>query len=63
MKSYPVKQLYEELAFIAYHFHWSYSDLMALEHSERRLWCEHISRINRQHDSPEVSKDKSLEDL
>jgi hypothetical protein len=47
MNMYPVEQLYEEMAFIALHFHWSRDELMALEHGERRRWCEEISSINR----------------
>lgn len=47
MKAYPVKALYEEMAFIACHFHWSHAELMRLEHSERRRWCREISGINR----------------
>lgn len=47
MKAYPVKALYEEMAFIAMHFHWPYGDLMMLEHRERRRWCREISAINR----------------
>ena len=47
MKAYPVKVLYEEMAFIAHHLHWSHEELMNLEHVERRRWCEEISRINR----------------
>ncbi|WP_373279726.1 DUF6760 family protein [Chitinimonas arctica] len=35
------------MAFIAYHFHWSLDDVLALEHAERRRFCEHISRINK----------------
>lgn len=42
----PSEQLYREIAFIAYHFHWSYRDILALEHADRRRWCEEISRIN-----------------
>ena len=30
VKAYPVDQLYEEMAFIAYHFHWPRDELMAL---------------------------------
>jgi hypothetical protein len=45
---YPEERLYEEIAFIAYYFHWSYQDLMEMDHRERRRWCEEISRINRQ---------------
>jgi hypothetical protein len=50
MRVYPVKQLYEEMAFIAHHFHWSHDELMSLDHRERRRWCEEISRINRAQD-------------
>ncbi len=46
--AYPSVQLYEEMAFIAYHFHWTNTELMALEHDERRRWCSQISAINRQ---------------
>lgn len=50
MKAYPVKALYEEMAFIAHHFHWAHSEIMQLEHAERRRWCREISRINRRLD-------------
>lgn len=40
-------ELYEEMAFIAYHFHWSNEELMLMEHCQRRRWCEQISQINR----------------
>jgi hypothetical protein len=44
---YPIDRLYEEIAFIAYHFKWSYRELMEMEHAERRRWCREISKINR----------------
>lgn len=47
MKASPVKRLYEEMAFIAHHLHWSHAELMALDHHERRRWCREISAINR----------------
>lgn len=50
MKAYPSAQLYEEMAFIAFHFHWPHAELMALEHRERRRWCREISAINRRLD-------------
>lgn len=43
---YPLKSLYEEIAFIAYHFHWQPESVMNLEHAERRRWVEEISSIN-----------------
>ncbi|WP_343234647.1 DUF6760 family protein [Microvirga splendida] len=42
--------LREEMAFIAYHFHWSPAELLSLEHAERRHWCRSISAINRKLD-------------
>ena len=44
---YPLDRLYEEIAFIAYHFHWSHEEIMNMEHKERQRWVEEISRINR----------------
>jgi len=46
MKSYPLNKIYEEVAFIAYHFHWNHDDIMNMEHEERRKWCEEITSIN-----------------
>jgi hypothetical protein len=37
----------EEVAFIAYHFHWSHGEIMNLEHADRRRWVEEVSAINR----------------
>lgn len=44
--SYPLDQLVEEVAFIAYHFHWPHEEIMVLEHLDRRRWVEAISTIN-----------------
>jgi hypothetical protein len=38
--------LIEEVAFIAYHFHWPHDDVMAMEHADRRSWVAEISGIN-----------------
>ena len=43
---YPLKALYEEVAFIAYHFHWPLESVLDLGHGERRRWVEEISGIN-----------------
>jgi hypothetical protein len=45
MVSYPLDQLHEEVAFIAYHFHWSQREVMELEHADRRRW---VAEINQQ---------------
>ena len=43
---YPLDDLHEEVAFVAYHFHWPQAEIMAMEHLERRDWVERISAIN-----------------
>jgi hypothetical protein len=44
---YPLERLYEEVAYIAYHFHWPHEQILALEHSERQRWLAEIAKINR----------------
>jgi hypothetical protein len=44
--SYPLDRLVEEVAFVAYHFHWPHEEVMALEHADRRRWVAEISSIN-----------------
>lgn len=46
MTCYPREEAQREVAFIAYHFHWSRDELLRISHIERRLWVENISRIN-----------------
>lgn len=44
--TYATDRLYEELAYMAFHFHWSLAELLDLEHAERRRYVDEISRIN-----------------
>ncbi|MBL7208501.1 MAG: hypothetical protein ISS52_00240 [Dehalococcoidia bacterium] len=44
---YPLEQLYEEVAYLAYYFHWPLQDILELEHAERQGWVEQIAGINR----------------
>ena len=46
MSVYPVDRLYEEVAFVAYHFNWGHDEALAMPHHERQRWCEEISAIN-----------------
>ncbi|THE64829.1 hypothetical protein D8Y22_10680 [Salinadaptatus halalkaliphilus] len=43
---YDRETLYEEVAFVAYHFGWSHDEVLALPHWERHRWCDEISEIN-----------------
>src|SRR5207302_922419 len=53
---YPLEQLQQEVAFIAYYFHWSLNEILDLQHPDRRGWVEEISAINR-HLREEVASD------
>ncbi|WP_448612538.1 DUF6760 family protein [Modestobacter sp. URMC 112] len=44
--TYATDRMHEEIAYVAYHFHWSLDDLLDLEHPERRRWADEIARIN-----------------
>ncbi|MEL6524837.1 MAG: DUF6760 family protein [Chloroflexota bacterium] len=43
---YPQDRLYQEVAYIAYYFHWSHERVMMMEHRERQRWVAEIARIN-----------------
>lgn len=47
MIGYPLDRLYEEVAYIAYHFHWPREEILAMDHLERKSWVEQIAGINR----------------
>jgi len=44
---YPLDRLNEEVAYIAYHFHWSFGDILQMERRDRQEWVNQIARINR----------------
>jgi len=39
--------MHEEVAYIAYYFHWPLQDILEMEHRDRRQWVEKITEINR----------------
>jgi hypothetical protein len=46
MMRYPSDRLHEEVAYVAFHFHWPRDQIMRLEHAERQRWVSEIARIN-----------------
>ncbi|MEF8701267.1 MAG: DUF6760 family protein [Candidatus Accumulibacter sp. UW20] len=44
---YPLDALYEEVAFLAYHLHWSSAEILDMEHRDRHRWCNEVSDINK----------------
>ncbi len=47
MMGYPSDRLFEEVAYIAYYFHWPHDEILRLEHRERQQWAAEVARINR----------------
>jgi hypothetical protein len=39
------QRLYEEVAFVAFHFHWPFDDIVDLEHPTRRRFVREIERL------------------
>ena len=44
--TYAPDALRREVAYVAYHFHWSRNDILDLEHPERRRYVAEIGHIN-----------------
>jgi hypothetical protein len=44
--TYGADRIYEEAAYVAYHFHWSHDQILDLTHAERARWVSEIARIN-----------------
>jgi hypothetical protein len=45
--TYAAERLYEEVAYVAYHLHWSLDEIMNLEHADRLRFVDEIASINR----------------
>ena len=63
MRLYPEDELYKEMAFISYYFHWSEDNVLQLEHRQRRKWCSEISGINANLNPSRDKKEKSILDM
>jgi hypothetical protein len=44
--TYAPQRIYEEVAYIAYHFHWGFEDIIDLEHPQRLRFVTEIASIN-----------------
>lgn len=44
--TYAVSRLHEEIAYVAYHFHWSLEEILDMEHGTRRRYVGEIAKIN-----------------
>ena len=57
---YPEEELYREMSFISYYFHWSEDVVLKLDHVSRRKWCNEISKINQSLNPSKKPKEKSI---
>lgn len=44
--TYAADRIYAEVAYVAYHFHWSLDEILDLEHGERLRYVAEIANIN-----------------
>ncbi len=44
--TYAADRLLEEVAYVAYHFHWPLADILDFEHPLRQQFIQHIGRLN-----------------
>lgn len=47
MRFYTESQLYEQVSFIGYYFHWQFDEILNLDHLTRERFCKEISKINK----------------
>jgi hypothetical protein len=50
--SYPLENIFKEVAFIAYHFHWDRDLILDMSHKERHAWVKEVSAINEKINEP-----------
>lgn len=56
---YPLQTLYEEVAYVAYHFHWTPETVLNLEHGDRVRWVNEISAINQRMNNERSNENES----
>jgi hypothetical protein len=44
--TYAADRLHAEVAYVAYHFHWSHDEILDLEHADRQRYVAEIARLN-----------------
>jgi hypothetical protein len=44
--TYATDRIFEEVAYVAYHFHWGLDEILDMEHPVRRRFVEEIAKLN-----------------
>ncbi len=42
---YPLDWVYQEVAALSVRVHWTYEDLLNIDHAERRRWIDEVLRL------------------
>lgn len=42
---YPLDWVYQEVAALSVRVHWSFEDLLSIDHAERRRWIEEVLKL------------------
>lgn len=45
---YPEGEIFREISFISYYYHWDLDRIMTLDHKTRRRFCAEISAIHKE---------------
>lgn len=43
MTGYPVDRVHQEVAFLGRHVHWTLTELLSLDHAQRRRWVDEVT--------------------
>jgi len=43
--TYAPERLHQEVAYVAYHFHWGHEEILGLEHPDRRAYLAQIADL------------------
>jgi hypothetical protein len=46
MTAYPETELWDEMAYLAYHLHWPLAELLDLEHRDRTRFVHRVADLN-----------------
>ena len=46
MTAYPETELWDEVAYLAYHLHWPLAELLDLEHHDRTRFVHRVADLN-----------------
>ena len=58
--TYAPDRLYEEVAYVAYHFHWSMDEILDMQHPLRQRFVGEIGRFNRRISTQPTSRLSSV---